>query len=374
LPTAARVLTEFSSTRRQSNRAQPPPTSSRKEGVSSTPLGVRRLVPGAPEYPSRLLDLSKPPPELYVAGEMATAPVIALIGTRTPTPGAREFARELAAAVVRRGAIVLSGGAIGIDTASHEGAMEAMGTTWVVAATGCRQVFPRENVGLFGRVVSGGGVMFWPFAEDRKASPLTFFSRNGVLAALADALVVIQADAPSGTLNAASWARRLGRTVWAVCAPPWIPGFAGCARAIELGARPLASVESFLKANGLADRRAALPRRRNPRDLACERPCSKRSEGELDRETDNPGGARAALLRRAGPSVAEAAVPRLSPAELQLLSQLSFERAEHVDEIVIKTGMSTAEVSEVLLTLALEAVVVEEPEGFFRRCEQVITV
>jgi len=293
----------------------------------------RLLRPGDAAFPSRLLELDKPPPRLFVAGDIAgrpRAPTFAVVGTRKPTDDAVEFARDLARAIAEHGGIVASGGAVGIDAASHEGALEAGGVTWVVAATGPDEVFPPQNAALFARVIEHGGVMIWPFEERKKADPQTFFTRNGVLVALADAVVIVQAGVPSGTLNAARWARKLGRPVWAVCAPPWVPGFLGCASAVELGAKPLVSMGGWLKAVGL-------------------------SHGRRSRQP----------LTSTSTSTSTSTA-NLAPEELRLVEMLSLTRAQHTDEIAAKSGLSAQAVATALLTLALEDVVVEGPEGQFR--------
>ena len=83
--------------------------------------------------------------------------------------------------------------------------------------------------------------------------PGNFLRRNGVLVALADALVIVQAGVPSGALNAARWARKLRRPVWAVPGPPWDPKFVGCRAAIDAGARVVTSIGSLLRALGLGE-------------------------------------------------------------------------------------------------------------------------
>jgi DNA processing protein len=292
-------------------------------------ISSRALSPGDPDFPARLLELEKPPVRLTIAGAMKTARTIAVVGTRKPSSEAVAFARELAKTIVEHGGIVASGGAVGIDAAAHEGALDAGGPTWVVAATGPDELFPKEHASLFARVVEQGGVMIWPFEERKKADPQTFFTRNGVLVALADAVVIVQAGVPSGTLNAARWARKLGRPVWAVAAPPWVPGFLGCAHAVELGARPLVSMGGWLKAVGFTRSRRTTP-------------------------TPTP-------TPTATPSLMS-----LSPEELLLLSALSPSKSQHIDEIAAKSCLSAQAVATALLTLTLENVVVEGPEGLFR--------
>ena len=284
-------------------------------------------------YPARLRDLGKPPPRLTVAGELAATGLrVAVVGTRKPSAEALSFTRELARAIAERGGVVVSGGAVGIDAAAHEGAILAGGATWVVAATGPDEVFPRENAGLFDRVADGAGAMIWPFDPGRKAHPATFIARNGVLVALADVLVVVQASAPSGTLNAGGWARKLGRPVWAVCAPPWMPGFVGCASLIDRGARPLVSLSRWLTAVGFGP-----------------------SSGGAARRVAGGAPALPGVLRAA-----------LDPGSRDLLSFLSATRPQHIDEIAAKSGLSAQVGATALLTLALEDVLVEGPEGQFR--------
>jgi DNA processing protein len=301
---------------------------------------LRLLALDQPGYPQRLLDLEKPPASIVVAGPMPAGKTFAVVGTRKPTPEALAFTRQLAQEIVKHGGIVVSGGAVGIDAAAHEGALDAGGKTWAIAATGHAQVFPPEHATLFDRIAAEGGTMIWPFEASRKADPLSFFSRNGVLVALSETVVVVQAGIPSGALNAAAWARRLGRPLWAVCPPPWTSGFAGCALMLDRGARPLTSIGMWLRAVGLV--RSGKVASTSPSTTTA-------------LSTPNEIPASIPLLDRA-----------LTPPERVLLDALSATR-QHVDEIAAKSGLCIATVATALLTLALENVVVEGPEGFFRR-------
>jgi DNA processing protein len=300
-----------------------------------TPL--RFLALDQPGYPQRLLDLEKPPGSIVVAGPLTPDRTFAVVGTRKPSVEAGAFARHLAGEIVRHGGVVVSGGAIGIDAAAHEGALEAGGSTWAIAATGHGHVFPPEHAALFERIAGEGGAMVWPFEANKKADPLSFFARNGVLVALSEVVVVVQAGIPSGALNAAGWARKLGRPVWAVCPPPWIGGFAGCALLLDRGARPLTSVSAWLRAVGLVQR---------PRTSPSTPPST------------------------SAPTATSTPVPTrvLTPHELAVVGALST-TGQHIDEISAKSGLCIAIVRTALLTLVLEDVVVEGPEGFFRRAK-----
>jgi len=131
---------------------------------------------------------------------------VAVVGTRAATPLgkhlARDFARDLAAA----GCCILSGLALGVDAAAHEGAIEGGGLTIGVLGGGHRHFFPSRNRALAERTIAAGGAVLSPFPPDEPARPGQFLARNGIVAALADAVVVIEAPARSGALNTAGWA------------------------------------------------------------------------------------------------------------------------------------------------------------------------
>ena len=134
------------------------------------------------------------------------APCVAVVGTRAATPLGRRLARELAADLGRAGCCVVSGLALGIDAAAHEGALEAGAPTIGVLGAGHRHFFPSRNRGLAERIVAGGGAVLSPFPPGLAAQPWQFLARNGIVAALADAVVVVEAPARSGALNTAGWA------------------------------------------------------------------------------------------------------------------------------------------------------------------------
>jgi DNA processing protein len=295
-----------------------------------------------PAYPPRLLEaLAAPPPLLTVEGELGNAAcAVAIVGTREPTIEAAQFAFELAAALARAGAVVVSGGALGIDAAAHRGALAAGGRTWAVAATGRGHCFPAEHSDLYRQIGSGPGAMLWPFADDIPARPGNFPRRNGVLVALANAVVIVQAGAPSGTLNAASWARKQGRNLWAVPGPPWDPSFTGCRAAIEAGARPLLSITALLAELELPGAQLGLQLGSDP----------------------TPGA-------RPPPPYPDRPPPRIDDAPGQALWGACTAQPRHLDQIAEDARVCASIAATRLLTLALENVLVEGPEGFYRRAE-----
>lgn len=206
---------------------------------------LERILTGS-ELPPRLRDLPFPPTALHARGELPRGPAVAVVGTRRSTEEGYAYARQLCAKLASCGVAILSGGALGIDTAAHEGALAAAGTTVVVAPSGFARPYPASNAGLFERIVHSGGAYVSLVGGEVAATSAAFFSRNGCLVALAHAVVMVQAPIRSGARNAAAQARQLGRPVLVVPEAPWRPEGAGCIAELKLGARPVASYRDVL--------------------------------------------------------------------------------------------------------------------------------
>jgi DNA processing protein len=175
-------------------------------------------------------------------------PCVAVVGAREATAEALIFARKFAFDLARQGVAIASGGAEGIDAAAHRGALDAGGVTLVVAPSGFDHPFPEEHGPLFAEVVARGGCHLSPFATHVLPRRHQFFLRNGVLAALCHALVIVEAGVRSGTSNAARWARQLGRPCFAVPSAPWNPLGIGGLQLLETGlARPLFTIGPLLR-------------------------------------------------------------------------------------------------------------------------------
>lgn len=145
---------------------------------------------------------------LWVCGDLAALarPCVAIVGTRCATPYGRRLAHEFAAELATAGCGVISGLALGIDAAAHEGALSRAGPTLGVLGGGHGHFFPRRNRGLADRMLSSGGAVISPYPPDQPPHPPQFLQRNGIVAALADAVLVVEAPARSGALNTAGWA------------------------------------------------------------------------------------------------------------------------------------------------------------------------
>jgi DNA processing protein len=213
------------------------------------PLSVpaRVLTPAEADWPESIGDLPDPPLWLRVAGNLPCPDraTVAIVGTRYADDDAVRFARELAADLGSAGLIVISGGAYGIDAAAHEGALEAGGTTVTVLATGFREAYPPRHGPLFGRIAENGALVT-EATDDQRPLPGLFLRRNRLIAALADAVVVVQAPVRSGALSTASWARRLRRPLLAVPAAPWDSRGQGSLGLLRKGAKVCTSARDVL--------------------------------------------------------------------------------------------------------------------------------
>ncbi|MBX3247613.1 MAG: DNA-processing protein DprA [Myxococcales bacterium] len=243
------------------------------------------LTPDAPGWPRALDDLSQAPAELHVRGTLPTGRAVAIVGTRAPDPQARDFAHTLAAALAREGVVVVSGGALGIDAAAHRGALSAGGRTVAVLANGVERAYPPEHAPLFAEIAAQGALA----AEVRHAAPTAarFVGRNRIIAALAEATIVVQAPARSGALSTAAAARRLGRFVFAVPASPWDRRGAGCAALLRGTALPCSHPNDVLATLDLPVAREAVHHRRHgSRHLSADAACALAAMSAVPRDRD----------------------------------------------------------------------------------------
>jgi DNA processing protein len=191
---------------------------------------------------------------LWVAGELdaLAGPTVAVVGTRAPSEDGRRLAHRLAAGLGAAGVCVISGLALGIDAAAHGGALAAGSPTIGVLGGGHDRFFPPRNAELARRVIAGGGAVLSPYPPEHPAHPWQFLARNGIVAALADALVVVEAASRSGALNTASWAADRGIPVMAFPGDVERPKAAGCLALIRDGAILVRDAADVLAQLGIA--------------------------------------------------------------------------------------------------------------------------
>jgi len=209
--------------------------------------GCRILIQTDEEYPPLLHEIYDPPLVLYVKGQVTAKDknAVAMVGSRMTTHYGIEAARKLAYQLAYVGMTVVSGGARGIDTASHQGALAAKGRTVVVLGTGVNVVFPPENKELFERAASNGAVIT-QFPFNRNGDKQTFAIRNRIIAGMTLGTVIVEADLHSGALITANFATDYGRQVFAVPGRIDSPRSKGCHDLIKKGAKLCESAEDIL--------------------------------------------------------------------------------------------------------------------------------
>jgi DNA processing protein len=336
--------------------------------VSSAPFSA---TPNDATYPARLRALASPPAWLEAEGPLASRlgalpPAVALVGTRDAPLEALELSRRLARSLAAAGVVVVSGGAIGIDHAAHEGALEAGGVTVVVLPAGLDAWSPPRHAPLFARARERGALV----AIRPRGSHVRrewFLERNQVIAALADEVVVVASPLQGGARSTAAAARQLGRRLWAVPGAPWDPRMAGCALELAMGARALDAPGRLLAALGLpmeAGRDLALeptPPPPPPPPRSSARLSSARGRNRAASKASPPSNAGSTV---APPSSAITRIEPANPAEKALLAALATGPAS-VDELVLRTALGVGELRALLLTWTVEGVVREGPAGLF---------
>jgi DNA protecting protein DprA len=211
--------------------------------------GAIFLTPNSPEWPNSLDDLSQIPIGLIVKGDLSvlSEKSLAIVGTRNPTPYGVRVAGDFAAGFVDREWNIVSGGAYGIDSAAHKGALIAEGRTVAVLAAGIDVAYPAGNARLFAEICENGALVS-EVIPGAHAIPSRFLTRNRIIAALSQATLVVEAAFRSGSLRTARDAAELLRPVMAIPGPISAPTSEGCHRLIgERAAEIVTSISDAIE-------------------------------------------------------------------------------------------------------------------------------
>ncbi|PPD44894.1 MAG: DNA-protecting protein DprA [Methylobacter sp.] len=200
------------------------------------------------DYPAQLKQIADPPPLLFVRGkpEILSLPQIAIVGSRNPSQLGRETAFEFAKALSYSGFVITSGLALGIDAASHEGALHAQGHTVAVAGTGLDRVYPAKHKGLATQIVNTGA-MVSEFPPGTTAKANHFPRRNRIISGLCQGLLVVEAAKQSGSLITARMALEQNREVFAIPGSIHNPLARGCNALIREGAKLVETTQDILE-------------------------------------------------------------------------------------------------------------------------------
>ena len=212
------------------------------------------LTPDDPRYPDRLREFVDLPAALYIRGDadcLNGQHRFAVIGAREPTRYAFEAATEIAETLAENGAVIVSGGAVGIDAAAHEAALRKGRETMLIMGCGHGSTYLSENADLRRRVASCGALVteYPPLTKPGKGS---FQLRNRLISGLSDAVVIIQAGEKSGTLNTANHAKQQGRDIFVLPGSRNSVSFAGSNRLLVDGAHIVLNGEDVFAHYGVA--------------------------------------------------------------------------------------------------------------------------
>jgi len=209
--------------------------------------GIEVLTPVDEAFPRPLRSIPDPPPALFVNGAVPDTVSVALVGSRKASATGIETARALGLALSERGVCVVSGLALGVDAAAHEGAVEVGGLTVGVLGCGIDVVYPRRNRALF-ESVRRHGALVSEYALGEAPLAWRFPARNRIIAGLAGTVVVVEAPEHSGALITARHAIDAGRDVWAVPGPPGVRECRGSNGLLSDGAGVLWDIPEFVDA------------------------------------------------------------------------------------------------------------------------------
>ena len=212
-------------------------------------MKINDVTPDQHDYLQMITTIAKSPKSLYFIGKLPPQrrTTVAIIGTRKPTAYGREVAHKLSFELARRGIIVLSGLALGIDSIAHRGALEASGTTIAVLGNGLPDIHPKSHRALGKEIVEKGGAILSEYPPGLPAMAHQFLERNRIVSGLSDAIVIVEAAKRSGTLNTATHALAQGREVFVVPGNITSPLSAGCNALIKQGALPVTCTEDILE-------------------------------------------------------------------------------------------------------------------------------
>jgi len=276
-----------------------------------------------PLYPPLLREIPDPPPYLYVYGNLDGSPKnIAVVGSRNATDYGISTTQRLCADLSTFGITIISGMALGIDTAAHQGALAGRGKTIAVLGSGLDKIYPSENLNLFNRISERGAVIS-EFALNTAPEAHNFPIRNRIISGMSLGTVVVEATKKSGSLITARLAAEQNREVFAV--PGSIQSFksTGTHKLIKQGAKLIENAQDVLE--------------------------------ELSAFIDAPK-----VMKHQDPNRTAENLSLMTPEELAVYKLLS-PYPEHIDTIVRKTTVEPGKLLSILLQLELNGMVKQLP-------------
>jgi len=289
-----------------------------KKFTDSIPEGSEFIPITDQAYPSRLRNITDPPPFLYLSGDAGFLenPCFALVGSRKASDYGLRVARDIASELAASGVVIVSGLAHGIDSAAHEGALKSGGRTAAVFGNGLDIIYPAGNRRLAAEIKEKG-CLISEFPRGTKPEPFNFPFRNRIISGLSDGVLVVQARAHSGALITAGLALEQGRDVLAVPGNIDSEFSDGPNSLLRSGAIPVLSAQDIFD--------------------------NFRWHKTVHKESSR--------------------MPDLSGDEVEIYKHLSV-KPVHLDDLTRKTGLGPGKTAEVLLNLELKGFITRKPGNY----------
>ena len=202
------------------------------------------------EYPNKLLKIREYPQKLYYLGNVEllnNKKIVAIVGSRKCSEYGRKYARYFAKELSKRNICIISGLAIGIDAAAHDGAVTEEGRTIAVLGGGLQHIYPTRNLWLFNRILENNGLIITEHSDEEETLLEGFPKRNRIITGIADAVLVVEANHRSGSKVSAEYAFKQGKKVY--CIPRGLDekNNSGIIELIENGAKIVSSPSKLIK-------------------------------------------------------------------------------------------------------------------------------
>jgi len=205
-----------------------------------------------PSFPERLARIPSCPPQIFFKGKINPPKnSVAIVGTRRATEHGIKAAHKIAKDLAYHNVAIISGLAIGIDTAAHKGALDGGGITWAVLACGLNNIYPSVNSSLARDILSNNGCLVSEYPPKTPSYPNQFLARNRIISGLSKAVIVIEAPRESGALATAKFAIEQGKDVFVISGPFGAPTFEGSWELIRNGATPVFNTKELLEHLGI---------------------------------------------------------------------------------------------------------------------------
>jgi len=226
-------------------------------------MNINSISPLKHKYLQIIDTIANKPKRLYFIGQLPTErrPTVAIVGTRKPTAYGKEVTYQLAYDLAKRGVIIISGNALGVDGIAHRAALDAGGTTIAVLACGLNHMYPAAHKTLATDIIRSGGAIISEYEPEVEARDFQFLARNRIVSGLSDAVIVTEAASRSGTLATVNHALDQNREVFVVPGNITSPMSAGCNALLKQGAHPVTRADDILDiiAPDLIESQAFLP-------------------------------------------------------------------------------------------------------------------